>query len=58
VEERKEEKRSDDKTGKCKGWKEIPKRELEEIKRKRNGRTMVRELIWCEGEEERKQERN
>jgi hypothetical protein len=45
VEERREEKRSDYKTDKCKGWKDIAKRELEEIKRKRNGRTVARELI-------------
>jgi hypothetical protein len=37
VEEREEDKRSDDKTGKCEGWKGIPKREVEDIKGKRNG---------------------
>jgi hypothetical protein len=31
--------------GKCKGWKGILKREVEKIKSKRNGRTVVRELI-------------
>jgi hypothetical protein len=44
VEERKEEE-SEDKTDKCKGQKGIPKRELEEIKGKRNGRTVARKLI-------------
>jgi hypothetical protein len=43
VEERKG--RSDDKTGKCKGWKGIRMREVEEVKGKKNGRTVVRELI-------------
>jgi hypothetical protein len=45
VQERKEEKRSDDKTRKCKGWKRIPKREVEEIKGKMNGRRVAKELI-------------
>jgi hypothetical protein len=45
VEERKEEKRSDDKRGKCKGWNGIPKKEVEEIKGKRNRKTVSRELI-------------
>jgi hypothetical protein len=35
---------SDNKTGKFKRWKGVPKREVEEIEVKRNGRT-VRELI-------------
>jgi hypothetical protein len=45
VEERKEGNRCDGKVGKCKGWKGITKKEVEEIKRKRNGRTVSRELI-------------
>jgi hypothetical protein len=49
--------RSDDKMGKCEGWKGMPKREVENVKGKRNGRTVARELIWCEGEG-RKEERN
>jgi hypothetical protein len=36
VEEREDEKRSQNKTDKCEGWKGIPKREVEEIKGKRN----------------------
>jgi hypothetical protein len=47
-------KRSDNKMGKCKGWKGIPKREVEEMKGKTNGRRVVRELIWCEGEGKRR----
>jgi hypothetical protein len=45
MEERKEEKRSDNMTSKCKGWKGIPKGKVKEIKGKRNGRTVARELI-------------
>jgi hypothetical protein len=37
VEEREEEKRSDDKTDKCEGWKGILKREVVDVKGKRNG---------------------
>jgi hypothetical protein len=58
IKEQKKGRRSDNKMGICKGWKGIPKREVGELKGKRNGRTVARELIWHEGEEGRKEEGN
>jgi hypothetical protein len=36
--------RSDNKTGKCEGWKVIPKKVVEGLKGKRNGRTVTKKL--------------